>query len=73
MLNLISLLIGLLAIPWVVLASVPFIGALNWLVLPWALLGLFFGALSSHTAGRNLNLIVLAVAVIRLMLGGGIF
>lgn len=73
MLNLISLLIGLLAIPWVVLASLPFIGALNWLVLPWALLGLFFGALSSRTAGRNLNLIVLAVAVIRLSLGGGIF
>lgn len=73
MFNLISLLIGVLAIPWVLLAVLPLIGALNWLVIPWALLGLFFGVLSRGTAGRNLNLIVLIVAVVRLWLGGGLF
>ena len=45
MFNIISILIGLLAIPWVVLAVLPLIGALNWLVIPWALLGLFFGVM----------------------------
>lgn len=73
MFNLISLLIGVLAIPWVLLAALPLIGALNWLVIPWALLGLFFGVLSRGTAGRNLNLIVLIVAIVRLWLGGGLF
>lgn len=72
MLNIASLIIGLLAIPWVLLASVPLIGALNWLVIPWALLGLILGALSSRTLGRNLNLIVLIVAIVRLWIGGGI-
>jgi len=73
MLNIVSLLIGLLAIPWVLLAVLPLVGALNWLVIPWALLGLFLGALSRSTSGRNLNLIVLLVAVVRLWIGGGLF
>jgi len=73
MLNIVSLLIGLLAIPWVLLAVLPLIGALNWLVIPWALIGLFLGALSRSTSGRNLNLIVLLVAVVRLWIGGGLF
>lgn len=73
MLNIVSLLIGVLAIPWVLVAVLPLVGALNWLVIPWALLGLFFGALSSRTSGRNLNLIVLLVAVVRLWIGGGLF
>lgn len=73
MLNLASLLIGILALPWVLLASIPFIGALNWLILPWGVLGLILGALSSRTSGRNLNLVVLGVATVRLMLGGGVF
>lgn len=72
MLNALSLLIGLLAIPWVLLAVLPLVGALNWLVLPWVLLGLFFGVLSRGTAGRNLNLVVLIVAVVRLWIGGGL-
>jgi hypothetical protein len=73
MLNLASLLIGVLALPWVLLASIPFIGALNWLILPWGVLGLMLGVLSSRTSGRNLNLVVLVVASLRLMLGGGVF
>ena len=72
MLNLASLLIGILALPWVILASIPFVGALNWLVLPWGVLGLALGVLSSRTSGRNLNLVVLAIASLRLMLGGGV-
>lgn len=73
MLNIASLLIGLLAIPWVLLAVLPLVGALNWLIIPWALLGLFLGALSRGTAGRNLNLVVLLVAIVRLWIGGGLF
>lgn len=73
MLNLASLLIGILALPWLLLGSIPFVGALNWLILPWGVLGLILGVLSSRTSGRNLNLVVLGVATVRLMLGGGVF
>jgi hypothetical protein len=72
MFNLASLLIGILALPWLLLGSIPFVGALNWLILPWGVLGLILGVLSSRTSGRNLNLVVLGIAAVRLMLGGGV-
>ncbi|NNM76870.1 hypothetical protein HJG53_08160 [Sphingomonas sp. ID1715] len=72
MLNIASIVIGLGALLWALVAFIPLIGALNWLVLPWAILGLALGVLSSRTSGRNLNLLVIAVASVRLMLGGGI-
>ena len=73
MLNIASIVIGIGALLWALVAFLPFIGALNWLVLPWAILGLALGVMSSRTSGRNLNLVVILVASLRLMLGGGIF
>ena len=72
MFNIASLVIGVLALPWILLGSVPFLGAVNWLVLPWGVLGLVLGQLSSRTSGRNLNLVVLLIAVLRLWIGGGV-
>lgn len=70
--NLISILIGIVALPGALVAFLPFLGWLYWLVLPVAVLGLVFGVLSSGRTGRNLNLIVLVVGTLRLMLGHGI-
>lgn len=72
MLNLLSILIGLFALVWALIAFLPLIGALNWIIIPIAVLGLAIGVLSSRTSGRNLNLVVIVVATLRLMLGGGI-
>ena len=72
MLNLASIVVGIGALLWALVAFLPFIGALNWLVLPWAILGLALGVLSNRTSGRNLNLVVILVASFRLMLGGGV-
>lgn len=72
MLNLLSILLGLLALVFVIPGVLPILGALNWLALPIAVLGAGLGVLSSHNGGRNFNLFILLVAVIRLMLGGGI-
>ena len=72
MLNIASIVIGIGALLWALVAFLPFIGALNWLVLPWAILGLALGVLSNRTSGRNLNLVVILVASFRLMLGGGV-
>jgi len=73
MLNLLSLAIGAVAIVPVLIALLPFVGWANWFILPLPAIGLILGTLSRGTAGRNLNLVVLCVAIVRLMLGGGLF
>ncbi len=73
MLNILSFLFGLVSLVIVIPATIPFLGALNWLALPLIVIGIIVGQLSSSNSGRNFNLIVLLVAVIRLSLGGGIF
>jgi hypothetical protein len=72
MLNLISLIIGFVALVCVAVAFIPFLGILNWFIIPLAVIGAGIGAMSQGTAGRNLNLFVIVVGVLRLMLGGGI-
>ena len=52
---------------------IPLLGALNWLIIPLAVIGAAIGMVSRGTAGRNLNLFVILVAVLRLILGHGIF
>jgi len=73
MLNIVSVLTGLLALVLVVPGLVPLFGWLNWLALPVAVVGAVIGMLSSHNSGRNFNLVILVVAIIRLSMGGGIF
>ena len=73
MLNLLSLAIGAVAIVPLLFALLPLLGWANWFILPLPVIGLAIGTLSSSNAGRNLNLVVLVVAVLRLMLGHGLF
>jgi hypothetical protein len=73
MLNLVSLIIGIVALLFAVVAFLPLVGWANWLIVPLALIGAAVGMASSSNAGRNLNLFVIVVGVLRLMLGGGIF
>ena len=72
MLNLISLAIGVVALILAILAFFPFLGWAYWLIIPIAVVGLAIGALSRGRTGRNLNLVVIGVGVVRLMLGGGV-
>ena len=72
MLNILSILIGAIALLLAIPSFIPLFGWGNWIVLPIAVVGLALGMLSRKTAGRNLNLLVIIVAGLRLMLGGGI-
>ena len=72
MLNIGSLVIGVIALILVVIAFIPFLGLANWVIIPFAVVGLALGAMSDKTSGRNLNIVVIVIGVIRLMLGGGI-
>ena len=72
MLNLASLIIGIVALIFAVIAFLPLLGWANWLIIPLAVIGAAVGMASKSKAGRNLNLFVIVVGVFRLMLGGGI-
>ncbi|HKU92681.1 MAG TPA: hypothetical protein VJP82_04970 [Sphingomicrobium sp.] len=72
MFNLVSLIIGGVALLCAIVAFIPLLGALNWLIIPLAIIGAVVGMISRGTAGRNLNLFVILIAVLRLMLGHGI-
>ena len=72
MFNIVSLIIGAVALVFALIAFLPLLGWANWLIIPLAIIGAVVGMLSRSTAGRNLNLFVILVGVLRLMLGGGI-
>ncbi len=69
--NLLAYLFGLISLVIVIPSQIPFLGWGNWLALPLIVIGIVFGALSSSDGGRNFCLIVLLIAALRLMLGGG--
>lgn len=71
MFNLVSLIIGLVALIFAVIAFIPFLGIGEWLVLLLAIIGAGIGMISRSTAGRNLNLFVILIAIFRLILGHG--
>ena len=72
MLNLVSLIIGAVALLFAVVAFIPLLGWANWLIIPLAIIGAVVGMASRTTSGRNLNLFVILIGVVRLSLGGGI-
>jgi hypothetical protein len=72
MLNLLSILIGLVTLILALVAWVPLLGSANWIIIPIAAVGAAIGAMSSGNAGRNLCIVVVAFATLRLSLGGGI-
>lgn len=73
MLNLLSFLFGIASLIIVIPAQIPFLGWANWVALPVIVLGIVAGALSSKNSGRDFCLLVLFIASVRLMLGGGFF
>ena len=73
MLNIVSLLIGIVTLPMALIAFIPLLGWANWFIIPLAAIGAFVGMLSSHRSGRTLNLVVLGICIVRLIIGHGIF
>ena len=73
MLNIVSILLGILSLIIVIPSTIPLLGWGNWFALPLIVAGIAAGALSKSNRGRNFCLIVGLIAVVRLSLGGGIF
>ena len=80
--GLISVLWGVVAMIWMVLALLPLVGWGNWFLIPFAAVGAIIAAIGllftrsanngRAKAGLILNGIVIVVAVWRLGLGGGL-
>jgi hypothetical protein len=78
----ISVVWGIVAMLWMLLALVPLLGWGNWFVIPFAALGAIIAAIGMifSSPGRRgraktgllLNAVVIVVAIVRLHLGGGI-
>jgi hypothetical protein len=73
MLNLLAIVLGIVALLLAIPSMIPLLGWGNWLVLPIAVAGIGVGALSPSNSGRNFCIIVFAIAVVRLFIGGGVF
>ena len=72
MLNLVSLIIGAVALLFAIVAFLPLLGWATWLIIPLAVVGAGVGLVSGQKSGRNLNLLVIVVGIVRLIIGGGI-
>jgi len=80
--GLISLIWGIVALLWMMLAFIPLLGWGNWFLIPFAAVGAIIaaiGLLFTHEAKRGraktglvLNGIVVLVGIVRLSLGGGL-
>lgn len=72
MANVISILIGLIALILAFVGLVPLLGWTNWLIIPIAGIGALFGLISKHRSGMYFCLIVVGICAFRLWIGGGI-
>lgn len=70
--NLISIIIGLVALLAALLAFTPLLGWANWLIVPIAMVGMVIGIMAEKDTGRNINIAVIVIGIVRLMLGGGV-
>ena len=80
--GLISLLWGIFAMLWMILALIPLLGWGNWFLIPFAAVGAIIAAVGialtspqkrgRAKAGLVLNALVIVVATARLLLGGGL-
>jgi len=71
MLNILSIIIGLFALLLAIPAAIPFLGIVNWVILPIAGLGFLLGLVSPAKSGQYFCLFVCAICALRLYLGGG--
>ena len=55
MLNIVSLVIGLVALAFAAIAFLPLLGWANWLIIPLAIIGAAVGMASRSNTGRNLT------------------
>lgn len=64
--------IGFVCLIGMLLAFLPLLGWLNWLVVPFAIIGLVIGYVLNFESSKKIFITTIIVGVIRLILGGGL-
>ncbi|WP_300597187.1 hypothetical protein [Niabella sp.] len=72
MMKIICVLFALIASILAVVAFIPLLGWLYWVVIPIGILSLIFSVIGGSSTGKTLSIIVILVGIFRLMLGGGV-
>lgn len=80
--GLLSLIWGIVALAWMVVALIPLLGWGNWFLIPFAAVGALIASIGIAVtraknrgrakAGLLLNCVVIVVGIVRLGIGGGI-
>lgn len=70
--KIISVLFALIASILAVVAFIPLLGWLYWVVIPIGILSLIFSVIGGSSTGKTLSIIVILVGIFRLMIGGGV-
>jgi len=68
-----GLILGIFVAIGMMLAFIPLLGWLNWLNIPFAILGLIFSSIGNSQGGKVLCGVAIVLGILRLILGGGIF
>ena len=71
--QILSVLIGLVCSVLLIPGLVPLLGWLQWVVQAGCVLGIIFGSFCQRKVGLTINIAVAVVAALRLFLGGGFF
>ncbi len=69
--GLIGLILGILSAIGLMIAFIPLLGWLNWINIPFAILGLIFSVIGKSKPGMILCIAAIIFGIIRLSIGGG--
>jgi len=70
--KLIGRIFAIITVVLMLVAFIPLLGWLNWLVIPFAIVGLLFSVIGKSTGGTVICCVAIVLGMLRLMLGGGI-
>lgn len=70
--KIVSSIVGVICLLGMLLGFIPFLGWLNWLVVPLAIIGLILRYVFNVGKSNKMFMVVIVVGTIRLILGGGL-
>jgi hypothetical protein len=65
-------LLGILSLLGMLIAFIPLLGWLNWIVIPFAIIGLIICSIANSSGGKTMCIVAIIFGILRLMFGGGL-
>ena len=71
--KIIGFIFGVVCLIAMLIAFIPLLGWLNWIVIPLAVVGLIISSLVNSRSGKTMCIVVIIFGIFRLIFGGGLF